>query len=390
MRAARDISRKKLRSSLTIFGISIGVFTLVVLGAFAEKAKVSVDVGQQFYESRVVIAEGKDVTTMGYSSGNRPLSIKKIEEVERVRGVKDVVPQISMLLDPNTPVTGGAPSMVLGGYTGSPKVPEKWRLSQGRGFAETERGVAVVGTDLVKQLRASVGKRIKVHGRQFRIVGIMDKSLTLLDQSVMIPFADATELFVSSLPRAVRSSVDKEDLAMTFLAYADSPRGSDELAARINREVKGVKATGVREIKQSLGQVSAIVAAIMFCVGAIALIIGGLSVINTMSMSVSERTSEIGIKRAMGASTGRIMREVLTEAAAMSAAGGILGIGAGTLAVFGMNEATASSSGVVLLMFTTRLAVGAGVFAVALGVLSGFYPAWRAARMNPVAALGYK
>jgi putative ABC transport system permease protein len=108
-----------------------------------------------------------------------------------------------------------------------------------------------------------------------------------------------------------------------------------------------------------------------------------------MTMSVSERTREIGIKRAMGASTGRIMREVLTEAAAMSGVGGLLGMGGGMLGVVAINAVT-SGSGTVLFMVTARLVVGAAIFAVALGVLAGFYPAWRAARMNPTAALGYE
>jgi putative ABC transport system permease protein len=389
MRAIRDIFRRKLRSSLTIFGISIGVFTLVVLGAFAEKANVTVDSGSQYYETRVIVAEAKDVNTFGMPSGNRPLSMKKIDEIRDVRGVKDVAPQISTLLEANPQVTGGSPSLLLGGYMGTMKCPEEWRFSKGRGFSETERGVAVVGTDLVKQLQAEIGGPINVRGVEFTVVGILDRSFTIFNQSVMIPLADARQLYVDSLPQAVRKSVDKDDLATNFLVYTSAGKGSDDVAKRINREVKGVKASGVTEIKKAVSQLLGIIGAIMFGVGSIALLIGGLSVVNTMTMSVSERTREIGIKRAMGASTGRIIREVLTEAAAMSGVGGLLGMGGGMLGVVAINAVT-SGSGTVLFMVTARLVVRAAIFAVALGVLAGFYPAWRAARMNPTAALGYE
>jgi putative ABC transport system permease protein len=242
----------------------------------------------------------------------------------------------------------------------------------------------------VRQLHAEVGKPIKVRGVEFEVVGILDRSLTIFNQSVMIPFADARRLYVSSLPSAVRKRVDRDDLATNFLAYTTAGQSSDAVAERINREVKSVKASGAMETKKAVGQLLGVIGAIMFGVGSIALLIGGLSIVNTMTMSVLERTREIGIKRAMGASTGRIMREILTEAATMSGVGGLFGIGVGDLAVIAINAFTTSSLGTVLFMVTARLVVTAAIFAVALGVLAGFYPAWRAARMNPVAALGYE
>ncbi|MHB0977453.1 MAG: ABC transporter permease [Candidatus Aquicultorales bacterium] len=389
MRALRDIARRKLRSSLTIFGISIGVFTMVVLGAFAENASVTLETADDFYEERITIADAQDVNSLGQASGNRPLSMAKIDEIKKVQGVIDVAPQFAMLLDPNQPVSGGSPNMVLGGYMGTKKRPEKWRYSDGRGISETETGVAVVGPNLARQLRAEVGKGIKVHGKEFKVVGIMESTLTLLDQSVFISFKDARDLFVESLPLAVRRSVDKEDLAMNFLAYAEKGEAND-LAARINSQVSGVKATGIIEMKEYMGQIIAAVGALLVSIGALALLIGGLSVVNTMTMSVSERKKEIGVKRAMGASSGRIVRDILAEAALMSALGGILGIGAGILSVGVINSAMVSSMGTVVFMITARLVFGAIVFSVAIGVLAGFFPARRAASMSPTTAMGFE
>jgi len=124
-------------------------------------------------------------------------------------------------------------------------------------------------------------------------------------------------------------------------------------------------------------------------VGIVSLIVGGLSVINTMAMSVAERTREIGIKRAIGAHRRRIIRELVTEAGVIGAIGGILGVVLGGLVVFLVNEA-GRSSGTVLFEFTASTAAFALAFSTVLGVIAGIVPAWSAARLDPVAALRYE
>ena len=118
----------------------------------------------------------------------------------------------------------------------------------------------------------------------------------------------------------------------------------------------------------------------------IAVIVGGLSVINTMVMTVSERVREIGIKKAVGAPTGAILREFVIEATLLGAIGGIVGLSAGALLVVVLNSQTAGS-GTTVFLLTPMLLLRSFLFATVLGALAGIYPALRAARLDPVTAL---
>jgi putative ABC transport system permease protein len=160
---------------------------------------------------------------------------------------------------------------------------------------------------------------------------------------------------------------------------------ADEIEATIDR----VQTLTGDEFDEQIGSAIAIFNAIIFGVAFISLVVGGLSVINTMAMSVAERTREIGIKRAIGASKGRIMREILLEAGLIGLIGGILGLVLGAVVVVLANE-TGRSSGTILFQLTAGTAVFAHVFSTVLGMLAGVLPAWSAARLDPVEALRYE
>jgi putative ABC transport system permease protein len=117
--------------------------------------------------------------------------------------------------------------------------------------------------------------------------------------------------------------------------------------------------------------------------------VGGLSVINTMAMSVAERTREIGIKRSIGASRGRIVRELVVESSLIGLTGGIIGLVLGAIVVLVVNE-MGRSSGTILFQLTFETAAFAIVFSTVLGALAGLAPAWTAARLDPVEALRYE
>ena len=162
----------------------------------------------------------------------------------------------------------------------------------------------------------------------------------------------------------------------------------DELAARI-RALGSVTTLTSSDWAEQVGSTTVVFNAIIFGVAAISLIVGGLSVINTMAMSVSERTREIGIKRAIGGSRRRIVRELVAEAGVIGAIGGFVGLALGALVVFLANEA-GRSSGTSLFELTPGTALFAVAFSTILGMVAGIVPAWNAARLDPVAALRYQ
>jgi putative ABC transport system permease protein len=143
------------------------------------------------------------------------------------------------------------------------------------------------------------------------------------------------------------------------------------------------------EFSETVGATTVIFNAIIIGVAAISLIVGGLSVINTMAMSVAERTREIGIRRAIGGSRRRIVRELVAEAGVIGLLGGLIGLGLGAAVVILVNEA-GRSSGTVLFDLTPQTAVFAVGFSTILGMVAGIIPAWTAARLDPVSALRYE
>ena len=151
----------------------------------------------------------------------------------------------------------------------------------------------------------------------------------------------------------------------------------------------GVAAMTGKEFDQQIGSATSMLNSILVGIALLSLIVGGLSVINTMAMSIAERTREIGIKRAIGGSRFRIVRELVTESALIGFIGGTIGLLLGALVVTVVNEA-GRSSGTVLFELTTGTALTAILFATVLGAIAGLFPALHAARLDPVAALRYE
>ena len=151
----------------------------------------------------------------------------------------------------------------------------------------------------------------------------------------------------------------------------------------------GIKADGPKAFQETVANSTKLLNSIIFGVALISLLVGGLSVVNTMTMSVFERTREIGIRKAVGASHRQIVGQFLGESAAIGFLGGLAGLVLGWLTTLALNAA-GNQAGTALFLLTSRLAVGAVLFALLLGVVSGLYPSWHAARLNPVAALRYE
>ena len=203
MNILRNIFRRKLRAFLTIFGIIIGVFALVVMGSMAEKINLLVGGGIRYYGDKVDVSDAS-----GGSYSSMPLSVDKIREIEAVPGVAVASASIMTLVDKDQGIAMGMPPMILGSdLRGSELESFKITYSTGRALEAGERDKAVVGSDLVKKFGAAVGGTITLRGRQFQVVGIMDKTLTAPDQSVMISLVDAQQLYVADLPEMVRAQV---------------------------------------------------------------------------------------------------------------------------------------------------------------------------------------
>ena len=381
--AIRNIGRRKLRTALTILGIVIGVFALTVMGALAEKLNVLVDGGDEYFRTRIFVFE-KDARS-GFQASSRPISRDLVDRIERVAGVQRATPVLQILYDPG--ITGGFDFPPL--LTGID--PDSWYdpaialpIDAGRLLVEGERGTTMIGADIAERYHARVGDTLTIRGKRFEVVGVLQRTLTFPDKIAYVPLADAQQLFVDNAPDSLQYQTN--ELATQIEVFPKDLAQADALARRIDKEVPGIRTFSPDEVKAQIGQFTVVFNLIIIGASVIAVIVGGLSVINTMVMTVSERVREIGIKKAVGARTSAILREFMVEATLLGAIGGVLGLGAGALLVTLLNLQTAGS-GTSVFLLTPGLLLRSFAFATALGALAGIYPAFRAARLDPVQAL---
>jgi putative ABC transport system permease protein len=383
----RNVFRRKLRAFLTIFGITIGVLSLVVMGAMTEKLTLLVNGGILYYGDKVTVSSGSGV--LGLSTA--PLTIDRIADLERVPGVARASAQLGMLLDKEVPTVSFGNIPTISASDGRDRGYETFlvKMAQGRELRPGETGKVTVGSDIVKKLGAVVGGTVTVRDKKFVVVGIAEKTLTAPDQAVVMSMRDAQDLYYDTLPAAIKQSIDPHRLATSIVVFPKPGKNPDVIARLINHELPDLKASGptdfITQVVESLATLNAIIIGIAM----ISLMVGGLSVINTMTMAVSERTREIGIRKAIGASNAAIMRQFIAEAAIIGLTGGLTGLVLGWLFTSAVNTAM-EVSGTPLFLVTTRLAIGSVLFAMVLGVISGLYPAWHAANLNPVEALRHE
>ena len=385
MRLLRELSRRKLRTTLTILGITIGIWALVVFSSMANKINALVEGGSEYYANKILVTDGS-------AFGTAPMSLESANSIRELDGVAAVDAQIQLLFDEEAGMSFGIPNLIIGAVPGADQGLEEFQLelATGRMLTSDDHGkVVVLGSTLATARGVAAGETIEIRGREFQVVGTLQPTLTAPDSTALVPLSAAQEMFIESLPPLITDSVEPGELVNQVVVYPEAGADVDEVATRIEGAVANSATLTGAEFDEQVGASTAIFNAIIIGVAVISLVVGGLSVINTMAMSVAERTREIGIRRAIGGSRGRIIRALVTEAGLIGLIGGLIGLGLGALVVVLANEA-GRASGTVLFDLTAQTALFAVGFSTILGMLAGVIPAWSAARLDPVAALRYE
>ena len=366
----RNMARRKLRSALTIIGIIIGILALTVMGSMSEYFSSLVDNAVNLLGNYIVVSpKNNDFESI--------LSTVDERRVLRIAGVADAIPIANDTIDEFGAVSFGIPDLVYAlpaehAATLFPTVS----LAKGRWIQRGDEYETVVGSQLAKKRNLDLGSTIRYHDHDLTVVGIMNPTQTTPD-SVAI-------LEINTLRRLLKAP----ELIAAIYVQPENPALIDEIAKDIRDNVENVQVTTPKEAALQAQQALAVFNVILVGGAVLAVFVGGLAVINTMIMSVNERRHEIGLKKAVGASDGEIVREFLFEAAVIGLLGGVIGflLGWGLAGV--LNAVTSSAlGGSSIFNVTPRLMVIALAFALILGTLAGLYPAWNAARMDPVKAL---
>jgi putative ABC transport system permease protein len=396
--ALDSLSANKLRSSLTVLGIVIGIAAVVTVVALGTGAQTAVQERLAKLGTTLIQVNPRRVREVGVQTATIAKLTEEDAEVIRQRAAHVVAVQIQQ--DRNLPVTflnRNTRVRVVGTTPNFLRV-RNYMLAAGRMFTATEdsrrRRVAVLGATVLEELgiffpQQIIGQRIRIGGVQFDVVGVLaakgrTSSWGDPDAQILIPFG-AGRYHVFGTDRlndiwALASSEDDVGRAMAEITLA-MRRAHGITAGRPDDFRVRHQAAFLAMMSESTRALGLLLAG----VAAVSLLVGGVGIMNIMLVTVTERTHEVGLRKALGATRQSIMVQFLLEAVVLCLVGGVLGILAGVGGSVVLREAAGWTTEVAPLSIAVAF-----LFATAIGIVFGVWPARRAARLDPVAALRYE
>ena len=387
----------KMRSILTMLGIIIGVAAVIALVSIGNGVKQDIQNSISSLGSNLLMVMPGAPRTPGVrpSQGSmKSLKVSDYQAISKLDGVKAASPYtansyVTIYQSKNWTTT-------VSGVSSNFQDVNNWTMAEGRFISsknvENRERVAVVGQTVVKNLFAGedpVGKEIRVKNIPFRVIGVLNSKGNGTmgndqDDTIFIPYTTAME------------RVEGVDYLRMVYVVASDDNGTDRLQSDIENLLRvrhSIKDTNLddfniqnmKSIMETMEQTTGTLTLFLGAVAAISLVVGGIGIMNIMLVSVTERTREIGIRKALGATYFVIVTQFLIEAVVISLLGGLigiaLGIGASKLIGLASGMSTVISVPTIVLSFA---------FSMAIGLVFGIYPARKAAKLNPIDALHYE
>lgn len=422
----RNMWRRKFRTFLTVFGIAIGMYAFTVMGSMALKLNIMISAGRDYATGQISIMPFG--TSFMTGSGGSTLPVDVLNRIAQIEGVDKVQGMIELTLedfDPDNPTASmvgmGSMPMILGSdYSVNFKnrnmdaliIEEGKMISQGDPL-----DAITIGYTVALNKDWAVGDVVEIRGQNFKVVGIVGQTMSTFDSYVFMhieptremlinasPFLKSlmeqsekaqniTDVQLSRLPEETRKQILEarafraEDLNTSAGVSWKDGQDPEVVSQRIKDAFdKEILVFSPQQLGDVIDQASAIIYSVILGSALLALIVGSFSIINTMVMAVSERTKEIGIKKAIGASNKIIARDFAFEAGVIGFFGGLVGMLLGLITVLIANHYMADRGAEIFLVDPVFMVSVLG-FSFVLGIVAGLVPAWRAAKLKIVDAI---
>jgi putative ABC transport system permease protein len=398
--AFRALQRNKMRAALTMLGIIIGVSAVVAMVSIGQGAQAAVAAQIDSIGTNLLFVSAGAQNVGGVRSGTGDTGTNTLT-VEDLDAIKREVPSVSMV----TPTVNSRGQLVAGNMNWNTSIqgvseqyPEvrKWMVQSGEFFTEsdvrTAGRVLVIGQTIADNLFAGgdpIGQTVRVQNLPFRVIGVMvkkgqDQQGRDQDDIAFSPYTTVQKKILGS-PRLQIAYVSAVSPDATYTAQQQITELLRQRHKLNANDPDDFTVRNMSDIAEAANETNNTMTMLLACIAGVSLLVGGIGIMNIMLVSVTERTREIGIRMAIGARSSAVKSQFLIESIVLSLMGGSIGILLGV----GVSLAIPKMLGWPTLISTMAI-VGSVVFSIAVGVFFGYYPARKAAALDPIDALRYE
>jgi putative ABC transport system permease protein len=379
--ALRSIKGNKLRSVLTMLGIIIGVSSVIVLVSIAQGSTTNV--------TSQINSLGTNLLTINTFGTNLSLTEDKINKLGKLSGIQALSPVVSGRISVKKDRTSS--QTTLTGTNAAYESVRNTNVSNGRFLTDIDleyrQKIAVLGATTAQNLFGTenpVGQYIQLNGNSFKVVGVLASKGSSMGQSgddlVIVPLSTAERLVkTTSINQVYLQGKTGQNMDLVMAEVQNS------MASMYPNQTDNYSVMNQQDLMSTMSSVSNTMTMMLGGIAGISLLVGGIGIMNIMLVSVSERTKEIGIRKAIGAKRRDILLQFLIESVVLSAMGGIIGIifglGVGKILGSALSMTVTFSSSIVLFSF---------LFSLVVGIVFGVFPANKASKLNPIQALRYE